>query len=165
MENSFFEDHFDFQVKSDLFQCTQLLWDIIFFLLFYFIRNFAPLRTIELSGSNFRIKNWSLYVDLRFPPLNYWYYWYLLVRLTHGQCRWFIKICSFSFFRIRSAIAQQISSHFRRYKTTFRVWIRVELDVQLYLRFALCVISMQEPTPRDRNFHRTHRNRRQMIST
>ena len=42
----------------------------MFFLLFYFIRNFAPLRTIELSGSNFRIKNWSLYVDLRFPPLN-----------------------------------------------------------------------------------------------
>ena len=42
----------------------------MFFLLFYFIRNFAPLKPIELSGSNFRMKNWSLYANLRFSPLN-----------------------------------------------------------------------------------------------
>ena len=87
------------------------------------------------------------------------------IRICQLECTYSIKICSFSFFRIRSAIAQQISSHFRRYKTTFRVLIRLELDVQLYLHFALCVVFMQKPTSRDRNFHRTHRNRRQMIST
>ena len=81
------------------------------------------------------------------------------------ECRWFLKICSFSFFRIRSAIAQQITSHLQDYWTSFCVFIRLELDVQLYLRFTVCVVCMQEPTPRDRNFHRTHRNRRQMIST
>ena len=81
------------------------------------------------------------------------------------KCRWFIKICSFSFFRIRSAIAQQITSHLRHYWTSFRVFIRLELDVQLYLHFPLCVVSMQEFTSRDQIFHRTRCNRRQMIST
>ena len=69
-----------------------------------------------------------------------------------AECRWFIKICCFSFFRIRSAIAQQISSHFRRFKTILRVWIGVELNVQLHLHFRPCVVSMQESTSRDQIF-------------
>ena len=89
-----------------------------FFRAFYFIRNFAPLRTMELSGSGFRIKNWSLHVELRFSRV---------------ECRSPSKICSFSFFRIWSAIAQQITSHFCQYCKHFGVFIWLELDVQLYL--------------------------------
>ena len=81
------------------------------------------------------------------------------------ECRWFIKICSFSFFRIRSAIAQQITSHLRHYWTSFRVFIRLELDVQLHLHFPLCMVFMQISTSRDQIFHQTFRSRRQMIST
>ena len=90
-----------------------------------------------------------------------------LRRITISPVEWrcLIKICSFSFFRIWSAIAQQITLSLRQYCTSFGVFIRLELDVQLYLHFFVCVVSMQEPTSRDRNFHRTHRNRRQMIST
>ena len=49
-----------------------------------------------------------------------------------AQCRWFIKICCFSFFRIWSAIAQQITLSLRQYCTSFGVFIRLELDVQLH---------------------------------
>ena len=149
-QNSFFADHFRFSGKiwPLSMNITPLVPHVFSSFLFY-----QELRTFKnYRAFRFKFPDKKL-ISLRqftIPPL---------------ECRWFLKICSFSFFRIRSAIAQQISSHFRRYKTTFRVWIRVELNVQLYLRFALCVISMQEPTPRDRNFHRTHRNRRQMIST
>ena len=87
------------------------------------------------------------------------------ITISTVECRCSIKICSFSFFRIWSAIAQQISSNLRQYYTSFGVFIRLELDVQLYLHFPLCVVSMQKPTSRDQTFHRTHRNRRQMIST
>ena len=81
------------------------------------------------------------------------------------ECRSFIKICSFSFFRIRSAIAQQITSHVSKYWTSFRVFIRLELDVQLHLHFSSPPLSMQESTSRDQIFHQTFRSRRQMIST
>ena len=81
------------------------------------------------------------------------------------DCRWFIKICCFSFFRIWSAIAQQITSDLRQYCTSFGVFIRLELDVQLYLHFPLCVISMRKPVIRYQTFYRTRRNRRPMIPT
>ena len=81
------------------------------------------------------------------------------------ECRWFLKICSFSFFRIRSAIAQQIISHVRKYWTSFRVLIRLELDVQLHLHFPLCMVFMQISTSRDQIFHQACRSRRQMIPT
>ena len=149
-QNSFFADHFRSSVKigRSLMYTTPLVPHVFSSFLFYQeLRIFKNYRAFRFKFPDKKL------ISLRrftFPPLEW---------------RWFLKICSFSFFRIRSAIAQQISSCFRRYKTTFRVWIRVELNVQLYLRFALCVVSMQESTPRDRNFHRTHRNRRQMIST
>ena len=149
-QNSFFADHFRFSGKiwPLSMNITPLVPHVFSSFLFYQeLRPFKTYRTFR-----FKFPDKKLISLRRFT-------------ISPFECRWFLKICSFSFFRIRSAIAQQISSHFRRYKTTFRVWIRVELDVQLYLRFALCVVSMQEPTPRDRNFHRTHRNRRQMIST
>ena len=92
----------------------------MFFLLFYFIRNFALWRTIELSGSNFRIKYWSLYVELRF---------------SRDECPWSVKICSFNSFRIWSAIAQQITRDLCKYCTSFGVFIRLELDVQLHFHF------------------------------
>ena len=91
-----------------------------FFRAFYFIMNFAPLRTMELSGSGFRIKNWSLHVELRFSRV---------------ECRSPSKICSFSFFRIWSAIAQQITRDLCKYCTSFGVFIRLELDVQLHFDF------------------------------
>ena len=127
---------------------TQLVSHVLSSFLFY--QELRPFKTYRTFRFKFPDKKLISLRQFTISPL---------------ECRWFLKICSFSFFRIRSAIAQQISSHFRRYKTTFRVWIGVELEVQLYLHFALCVVSMQEFTPRDRNFHRTHRNRRQMIST
>ena len=81
------------------------------------------------------------------------------------DCRWFIKICCFSFFRIWSAIAQQITLSLRQYCTSFGVFIRLELDVQLHLHFPPPPLPMQKPTSRDQTFHRTRCNRRQMIST
>ena len=91
------------------------------------------------------------------------------ITISPVECRCSIKISSFNFFRIWSAIAQQITSDLRQYCASFGVFIRLELDVQLrvqlYLHFPLCVVSMQKPTSRDQTFHRTHRNRRQMIST
>ena len=81
------------------------------------------------------------------------------------ECTCSIKVCSFSFFRMRSAIAQQITSHLRHYWTSFRVFIRLELDVQLHLHFSPPSLSMQESTSRDQIFHQTFRSRRQMIST
>ena len=149
-QNSFFADHFRSSVKigPSLMYTTPLVPHVFSSFLFYQeLRIFKNYRAFR-----FKFPDKKLISLRRFA-------------ISPFECRWFLKICSFSFFRIRSAIAQQISSHFRRYKTTFRVWIGVELEVQLYLHFALCVVSMQEFTPRDRNFHRTHRNRRQMIST
>ena len=90
-----------------------------------------------------------------------------LRRITISPVEWrcLIKICSFSFFRIWSAIAQQITSHFCQYYKLFGVFIRLELDVQLYLHFPLCVVSMRKPVIRYQTFYRTRRNRRRMIST
>ena len=70
------------------------------------------------------------------------------ITISPVECRCSIKICSFSFFRIWSAIAQQITSDLCQYCTSFRVFIRLELDVQLYLHFPLCVVSMQISTSR-----------------
>ena len=149
-ENSFFADHFRFQAKSQLLlmYTTPLVPHVFSSFLFYQeLRPFKNYRTFR-----FKFPDKKLVSLLRFT-------------ISPFECRWFLKICSFSFFRIRSAIAQQIASHLREYWTSFRVLIRFELDVQLYLHFPMCVVSMQNPTSRDRNFHRTHRNRRQMIST
>ena len=55
------------------------------------------------------------------------------IAICQLECTYSIKICSFSFFRIRSAIAQQITSHVCQYCKLFGVFIRLELDVQLYL--------------------------------
>ena len=118
IKNWFFGVHFlFFEVNLHDFQWKYSV-AISLFRAFYFIRNFAPLRTMELSGSGFRIKNWSLHVELRFSRV---------------ECRSPSKICSFSFFRIWSAIAQQITRDLCKYCTSFGVFIRLELDVQLYL--------------------------------
>ena len=149
-QNSFFADHFRSSVKigRSLMYTTPLVPHVFSSFLFY-----QELRIFK-NYRAFRFK----FPDKKLISLRRITFFYV-------KCRCSIKICSFSFFRIRSAIAQQISSCFRRSKTTLRVWIGVELDLQLYLRFPVCVVCMQESTPRDRNFHRTHRNRRQMIST
>ena len=120
MKNSFFELHFWFSGKFAWFSVKLTPLPYHFFRAFYFIRNFAPLRTMELSGSGFRIKNWSLHVELRFSRV---------------ECRSPSKICSFSFFRIWSAIAQQITRDLCKYCTSFGVFIRLELDVQLHFHF------------------------------
>ena len=83
---------------------------------FLFYQELRPFKTYRTFRFKFPDKKLMYLRQFTIPPL---------------ECRWFLKICSFSFFRIRSAIAQQISSCFRRYKTTLGVWIGVELDVQL----------------------------------
>ena len=90
-----------------------------------------------------------------------------LHRITffYVKCRCSIKICSFSFFRIWSAIAQPITSDLREYCISFGVLIRLELDVQLHFHLPPRPLSMQKSTSRDQTFHRTRCNRRQMIST
>ena len=65
------------------------------------------------------------------------------ITIFHVECRSPIKICSFSFFRIWSAIAQQITLSLRQYCTSFGVFIRLELDVQLQLHFPLCLMKMK----------------------
>ena len=127
---------------------TQLVSHVLSSFLFY--QELRPFKTYRTFRFKFPDKKLISLRRFTISPVEY---------------RWFIKICSFSFFRIRSAIAQQITSHLRHYWTSFRVFIRLELDVKLYLHFPLCVVSMQKPTSRDQNFHRTHRNRRQMIPT
>ena len=87
------------------------------------------------------------------------------ITIFQVECRSPIKICSFSFFRIWSAIAQQITSDLRRYCTSSGVFIRLELDVQLYLHFPPVQFSMQKSMRRYQIFHHTRRNRRRMIST
>ena len=87
------------------------------------------------------------------------------ITISPGECRCSIKNCSFSFFRIWSAIAQQITLSLRQYCTSLGVFIRLELDVQLHLHFPLCMVSMQISTSRDQIFHQTFRSRRKMIST
>ena len=87
------------------------------------------------------------------------------ITICQLECTYSIKICSFSFFRIRSAIAQQKTSHFCQYCTSFGVFIRLELDVQLYLHFPPSLLSMQISTSRDQIFHQTLRSRRKMIPT
>ena len=87
------------------------------------------------------------------------------IAICQLECTYSIKICSFSFFRIWSAIAQQITRDLCKYCTFFGVIIRLELDVQLHLHFSPPSLSMQESTSRDQIFHQTLRSRRQMIST
>ena len=57
------------------------------------------------------------------------------ITIFQVECRSLIKICSFSFFRIWSAIAQQITRDLCKYCTSFGVFIRLELDVQLHFHF------------------------------
>ena len=57
------------------------------------------------------------------------------LRFSRVECRSPIKICSFSFFRIWSAIAQQITRDLCKYCTFFGVIIRLELDVQPHFHF------------------------------
>ena len=105
-QNSFFADHFRFQAKSDLFmmKITPLVrHDFSSFLFYQELRPFKTYRTFRFKFPDEKLISLR---EFTFPPLEW---------------RWFLKICSFSFFRIRSAIAQQISSYFRRYKTTLGV--------------------------------------------
>ena len=150
MENSFFEDHFRFssKIRPLSMNIIPLAHHVFSSFLFY-----QELRTFKnYRDSGFKLPDKKLISLCRFT-------------ISPVECRWFIKICSFSFFRIRSAIAQQITSYLRHYWTSFRVFIRLELDVQLHLHFSSPPLSMQESTSRDRTFHRTRCNRRQMIST
>ena len=90
-----------------------------------------------------------------------------LRRITISPVEWrcLIKICSFSFFRIWSAIAQQITSDLRQYCTSFGVFIRLELDVRLHLHFRPVCGLHKKSMRRYQTFYRKRRNRRQMIST
>ena len=149
-QNSFFADHFRFsgEIWRLLMYIAPLGHHIFSSFLFY-----QELRTVKnYRAFRFKLPDKILISLRRFT-------------ISPVECRWFIKICSFSFFRIRSAIAQQITSHLRHYWTSFRVFIRLELDVQLHLHFSSPPLSMQESTSRDQTFHRTRCNRRQMIST
>ena len=138
-KNWFFGVHFRFWGKFSWIPMKLTPLPYQFFRAFYSIRKCAVRRTIELSGSNFRIKNWSLYVELRFSRV---------------ECTWSIKICSFSFFRIWSAIAQQITRDLCKYCTSFGVFIRLELDVQLHLHFPPPPLSMQKPTSRNQTYRK-----------
>ena len=150
MQNSFFGDHFRFSGKIGPLSMyiIPLAHHVFSSFLFY-----QELRTFK-NYRAFRFK----FPDKKLISLRQF-------TISPFECRWFLKICSFSFFRIRSAIAQQITSHLGRYQTISRVSIRLELDVQLHLHFPLCMVSMQISTSRDQIFHQTFRSRRQMIST
>ena len=87
------------------------------------------------------------------------------ITISLVECRCSIKICSFSFFRIWSAIAQQITSDLRQYWTSFGVFIRLELDVQLYLRFPPVCGLHAKSMRRYQTFYSTRRNCRRMIPT
>ena len=125
------EKSFMFKDAESIF-CGSFLtfrWSVTFYDLhnclgtscFFFFSIFQELRTFKnYRASRFKFPDKKLISLRRFT-------------ISTVECRWFIKICSFSFFRIRSAIAQQITSHLREYWTSFRVFIRLELDVQLYL--------------------------------
>ena len=149
-QNSFFADHFRFsgEIYRLLMYIAPLGHHIFSSFLFY-----QELRTVKnYRAFRFKLPDKILISLRRFT-------------ISTVECRWFIKICSFSFFRIWSAIAQQITRDLCKYCTFFGVIIRLELDVQLHLHLPPRPLSMQKPTSRDQIFHRTHRNRRQMIST
>ena len=149
-QNSFFADHFGFSGKIwPPSMYIALLDDHIFssFLFYQELRIFKNYRAFR-----FKFPDKKLISLCQFT-------------ISFFDCRWFIKICSLSFFRIRSAIIWQITSHVRKYWTSFRVLIRLELDVQLHLHFPLCMVFVQISTSRDQIFHQTFRSRRQMIST
>ena len=116
-QNSFFADHFRFSGKiwPLSMNITPLVPHVFSSFLFY-----QELRTFKnYRAFRFKFPDKKLISLRRFT-------------ISPVECRWFIKICSFSFFRIRSATAQQITSNLRQYCTSFRVFIRLELDVQLY---------------------------------
>ena len=148
-QNSFFEDHFRFSGKIgplSMYILTPLAHHVFSSFLFY-----QELRTFKnYKAFRFRLPDKKLISLRRFT-------------ISTVECRWFIKICSFSFFRIRSAIAQQITRDLCKYCTSFGVFIRLELDVQLHLHLPPPPLSMENPTSRDQTFHRTRCNRRQLI--
>ena len=117
-QNSFFADHFRFsgEIWRLLMYIAPLEHHIFSSFLFYQeLRPFKNYRTFR-----FKFPDKKLISLRRFT-------------ISPFECRWFLKICSFSFFRIRSAIAQQITWHVWQYCKLFGVFIRLELDVQLYL--------------------------------
>ena len=111
-QNSFFADHFRFSGEIwRLLMYIAPLGDHIFSsFLFY-----QELRTVKnYRAFRFKLPDKILISLRRFT-------------ISPLECRWFIKICSFSFFRIRSAIAQQITWDRRQYCTSFGVhptWTR-----------------------------------------
>ena len=149
-QNSFFADHFRFsgEIWRLLMYIAPLGHHIFSSFLFY-----QELRTVK----NYRAFRFKL-PDKKLISLR---------RITISPVEWrcLIKICSFSFFRIWSAIAQQITLSLCQYCTSFGVFIRLELDVQLHLHLPPRPLSMQKSTSRDQTFHRTRCNRRKMIST
>ena len=125
-QNSFFADHFGFSGKIwPPSMYIALLDDHIFssFLFYQELRIFKNYRAFR-----FKFPDKKLISLCEFT-------------ISLFDCRWFIKICCFSFFRIWSAIAQQITLSLRQYRTSFGVFIRLELEVQLYFHFPLCIME------------------------
>ena len=117
-QNSFFGDHFRFSGKIGPLSMYIIPLGHHVFSSFLF---YQELRTVKnYRAFRFKLPDKILISLRRFT-------------ISPVGCRWFIKICSFSFFRIRSAIAQQMTWHVCQYCKLFGVFIRLELDVQLYL--------------------------------
>ena len=125
-QNSFFADHFRFSGKiwPSLMYTTPFVPHVFSSFLFY-----QELRIFK-NYRAFRFK----FPDKKLISL-------CEFTISLFDCRWFIKICCFSFFRIWSAIAQQITLSLRQYCTSFGVFIRLELEVQLYFHFPLCIME------------------------